>query len=37
MNSCNENAALEIPIKIKKGRLLKEPLLIYVYYCLKII
>ena len=37
MTGCNENAALKIPIKIKKERLGNEPLLIYVYYCLKII
>ena len=37
MTGCNENAALKISIKIKKERLLKESLLIYVYYCLKII
>ena len=37
MTGYNENATLKIPIKIKKERLLNESLLIYVYYCLKII
>lgn len=37
MTGCNENATLKIPIKNKKERLLKESLLVYVYYCLKII